>query len=1149
MSAPVVFFSGPAGIGKSHQLHLYSTAQDCAGRCQFFALDPGADALSFRLNQLLEDTDPACLAIDDLQRLSSASARALLEWIDKLAELISSGEALPTFRLLLAARPRDSVGQDSATITDWISRLSLLPFVEHHALKPLDLAGTYRMLEELIEHGGAEADPGELNKLAAEIQARSGGHPFVSRLLYEELSRGTSDPTAQKPAELVEELLLEDLRENQSLAEIGTILAMSPHPVSRSILSDVLSAGETELESLIAPWILKGFLVSKANSVSFAHDLFRERYPSTLARDDWRQLLTAFSRALDESQHSLRTSLLLQLVQDGAVEAAELITSFNLWRDTSPGDPELEEFCFQMSEKGRSDTCRTAALSHLHNRQAWQRHRERWMRLLDEINLKSLDPVLRAHSVFTLVPTLDHTGRINQIGQWLKRLEQECEPHLIATAKIDFAMNRLLKNDQKTIRGFVDGEALRAAFAPDDPLRENRLAQIGLLELFLSHDIVGDPAAWLAVLEEFYKQQGATLDPWNHDRLVTIIVDAAGRARDGLALERWQEPAIQSAREVAKVEPEIFGRARVARRKMHFGRSGDCIDDLLAAANWNLSQGNLRMALPDLDAAATSHFKHGRVSQACEILREVEALVLHAPLEFLTAAFRINATAPFLADGDWQSAERWLAGLEPVLEKLPQIRPSHEYAEIQVLDRKAMGGRLPAKSLQRLEELAESQLKISPPEGQRAAELKAVLWVNQLRAGKSGPTADDVYHMISNLEEHNINPRAQAVAQLAECASLAEKSSGQSKAWRAIAQNLVQRMQCDTGPDEIIYRLQLARLAKLDGNRVLHRAWLFEAMLASWLRKSRGWQNELKRLFPKVRLDGLASDTSRDRMSHRARQEWMSLLASQCHPGPRLRAFGIDLSHENPRELLSRQLERVRCELPRWRQQAASEQLNKLEQTVIRLEQSASELPDPSTWKRESIGLQVKLIGTLRLIAAGKELSTSRLGNGIFRELFAFLVVERWRHPGRAWAPLDLIEKVWRVKGRDREDLLNSFYVYVSHLRALLKSTGFPGCLEHDSEGYRIHVDCPVELDLQEFDSGMAAFRQKGRIPDEEALLAFLSAFAHSIDPSLSSGWLDELRAWHEQRWFELHHRLSGQCKSSSVKNVLAKLEESFYPD
>jgi DNA-binding SARP family transcriptional activator len=191
----------------------------------------------------------------------------------------------------------------------------------------------------------------------------------------------------------------------------------------------------------------------------------------------------------------------------------------------------------------------------------------------------------------------------------------------------------------------------------------------------------------------------------------------------------------------------------------------------------------------------------------------------------------------------------------------------------------------------------------------------------------------------------------------------------------------------------------------------------------------------------------------------------------------------------------------------------------------------------------------VAMIGEIALFGGNEELSTIRLGNGIFRELFAFFVVERWRHPGRAWPARELIKRIWRVRARHHDELLNSFYVYISHMRALLKSSGFPGCLEHVREGYRIHRDCPIELDLQQFEAGLNEFKAKPGAFSVDDGIALLERYKHPIDSALTGKWLDELRAWHEQRWFALHERMFSKQIDQSQEKRLAILADRFYTD
>ncbi len=192
------------------------------------------------------------------------------------------------------------------------------------------------------------------------------------------------------------------------------------------------------------------------------------------------------------------------------------------------------------------------------------------------------------------------------------------------------------------------------------------------------------------------------------------------------------------------------------------------------------------------------------------------------------------------------------------------------------------------------------------------------------------------------------------------------------------------------------------------------------------------------------------------------------------------------------------------------------------------------------------------LSGTLRLWLCGKELPAERLGGGLFRELLVFLVVERWRHPGRPWSPRDLVRRLWGRAG-DTTRQLNSLYVYISQLKSLLRQTGFPDCLERSDGGYCLHRDCPVTLDLQAFQvaleqEGVGQVDPKDK-KTRDRLVRVARACPQVLDPSLHGHWLDELRAWHEQRWFTLVDRLLESGNKASERKKLQTLRQDFYPD
>jgi len=934
-------------------------------------------------------------------------------------------------------------------------------------------------------------------------------------------------------------------------------LHLAGGPLPTHVLLKVAHHQHDPVARALSAWVDAGLLHHSLakDTVDWAHDLLREEPLNWLDQADQAELATAMASLLPEDQLRVRAHLLLRAlsvttVDQGAGAVEELRLLLMRWTEVDADGDALEDFCFRlMEQEGLPWSLQEPALQCLCRREARQHHRARWLRLLRKVDWTRLGATERRHLTDSVAATLDHNNAMGETEAWLSRLDALLEPELRATLRLDLAMNRLLKNDRRGAAPLVNGALIRQATR--DPAR---LAQLELLELFLATDVVAEPSLWLSRLESFHEAQGARLDIWSRDRLILQIVDAASRARDGEAMDRWQERAIESVKDVARHDPPALGRARVARRLMFFGRSHGSIPDLLAAADWYLARGNLRMALPDLDAAATTHYRHGEVAEALDLLKGVEGLLLGARLEFTTAAFRINAYAPFLAGGDWPSAQRWLEGLNEVVAAHAPLQPFYAYSRLQVMERRGRSKALGAEEDRLFSHLAAEQLALGALGGQRQAELQALAWVQDARRGRAAPDVGNFRAVLSALEGHNIQPRPDSLSQLAEAALLFSRQLGGE--WLNLALEVESRLnQCDVQPCHVLRPAQMARLAHMQGDRVRMRDLVLRAAVEAWEARLPQWLVELAAYFPKVRLEGLVADQSRDRMSPDSRLAWMELLEHQAQPGPRFRAFGIDLSAKDPRVLLESQVERIGRELPRWRRESdpsAQNTLDRLEQRALSLQARLPELPDHRGGIDEPVGLVMHLSGTLRVWLRGEELPSDRLGGGRFRELFVFLVLERWRHPGRPWSSRDLVRHIWGRSG-DATRQMNSLYVYISQLKGLLRQTGFPDCLERSEGGYCLHRDCPVELDVQHFEQTMERHTGALQSPLDKSGRANLTAAARScarvLDPTLHGHWVDELRAWHEQRWFTLVDRLLATTNKAMDRKALVGLRRDFYPD
>jgi hypothetical protein len=1204
----VQLLSSEAGLGKSHA--LMNLAREAAHRytCLWVESSVSEAQVIRHLQALHKAKRPQCLLLDDLHLLEPKALKRLLFWLSE-QRAIASDKSGGKLKLILTMR---SVHLGEAQFQ------SLLHLVSSHTrLKTLTIRDLFLMLKSFVLEQKLRLSPERLSKLSRQLHERSKGKPFHAKRLL---------TLAHQQGHLRSEQAEEPFAKLAPLLEVEMETAFAQHPWAKQLMGALHLAGQelslqllsllpdapppSKVPLLIQSWVRANLIELKTinGTIDFAHAFLRAEPLSWLSPKEQLSLLEHLLSSLQQadlgatprailgarlsfkelelrdevhSNERIRTfvesllhwieSLATRQALEDERQSAQVTSEATSLQSQAPSESfqqastELAEFCFSLLEAPCTPaSIQEVALGYLTREKANEKNRQRWLKILQSLPWSLQDDVSLRYLVSTLVPTLDHVGELGSFRKWVERLEPILQPEMLAELKLDFALNRLMRSDRKSIQAVLGTESLRPLLSTP-----NRLAQLDLIESFLSIDLASEAPKWLTLLEEFHKQSSSHLDPWNLDRLLLQIIDAASRARKGEALERWQKTAIQSAKAIAKHDPPAIGKARVARRLLYFGQAGDAIEDLIAAAEWQMQQGNLRMALPDLDAAATTYFKQGELEKAQQIYLDLSPLVLAQPLDRLVVGFRINACAPLLAAGHWATASAWLDGLESFIEQAPAYAPFYAYSRLQILDREAQESPLSSESLNTLEELAAQQMAISPKEGQRFAEIQALLWVNRFRSIQAGtkrhgskdlPKPQAVQSVLSQLEKQNFAMRPEALSQLAELA-LGMSLGVNEKTWNPLAKLLRDRLSGFLEKLPVLVCYQLARLAHMQGDRLRVRDWALRALLQAFNSKLSAWERVLESTFPKVRLQGLVADKSRDRMSPVTRVSWLNTLEMQIGPGPRLRCMGIDLSEQEPCKTLCLQLDLITRSLPWWlrseRKAAASadvfEEYKILEQTVTQKRRSLPDLPHCLPQEKPLVAFRVSLVAGLRVYFAGQELWSKEMGRGLLKELFVFLVIEHWRHPSRAWSALDLVKELWDDEFNP-EQHLNSLYVYLSQLRRILKRSGFPDCLEHTSLGYRLHRDCPIQLDLARFERAVKLARELRYLSDAKALidlsLEVARDFGRPLLPVLSGAWLDDIRSWHELKFFDLIElTLKEANPMEAVHKQLQLALDSFYPD
>lgn len=286
------------------------------------------------------------VVIDDLHWADVAS-------LDVLAYLITGFRGQ---RLTVLGTCRDENRTEGHPLHSWLADMRRMPGFEEIHLDRLDLDATAIQLEQLL---GQVPDI----ELAAQVQSTSGGNPYLTELLAQQLSGGESVLPATVPQALRDALLAAWHKLSAPTRQLVRVLAVGGRPTTLPILAavasehgidtDVLSAclGEAQVggvlraESTDKPWFRHPLL---------AEVLYAELAPLEAARIHATYLevlepLAGPAEAADlavHSQHAGRvddTYRWSKLAADHATDlrapaeqAIQLIRMCDLWEQVSP---------------------------------------------------------------------------------------------------------------------------------------------------------------------------------------------------------------------------------------------------------------------------------------------------------------------------------------------------------------------------------------------------------------------------------------------------------------------------------------------------------------------------------------------------------------------------------------------------------------------------------------------------------------------------------------------------------------------------------------------------------------------------------------------------------------------------------------------
>ncbi len=693
-----------------------------------------------------------------------------------------------------------------------------------------------------------------------------------------------------------------------------------------------------------------------------------------------------------------------------------------------------------------------------------------------------------------LLPALLAADELGQFDVWWKHLEGFLDDATKRRLFYDYALERILRVDPVPVAAMLERIGGRNWLLDGN----DSISQTVLAFLELDHPLDRRKLLKLLItampsLAELPAGQRAALLRAALRVMQLEVQDAGQSTLKSLLPKSFAEDAVLDACLAMLAHP-----------------SPESIRGLAEELNTALSEGRITAYLVELVFLLQACVGSTHACPTGALLREMLVVLEARPLDQLSAWFRVEVALLLFATGEWEQGAHWL--------DLPGL----QHKALQAIEKELLIARfllLEARSTESLN-LHEEQQKLLLQhrwihgQNDHCPCLRLLEALGQFRSGAGLPDVNEMREILDGIQRLPVCRRAPFLSFLHELALAGDGS------WDELKQATRQILAQDPLSGPMILVCHKAREARRMEDRIGVRHLLLDAVLIALERGYPGWIRQLHRQFPRVRLEGLISGRSRDGLTVEKRARLAAALKRLDPQGIPVRQFGLDLRGQGRARLL--------------------QQLNGGDTSEARATTRAVSGHD----------LELSLVGRLKIVAGGEAITGKHLGRGKLRELICFLLVERWRHPGRSWQAEDLVARIWH-ETRDPGKVLNSFYVYMSNAKRFFSEIGLPDAIERKNGGYLISHNLSLTVDLDALD----AFSRLNLADESQAemglqrrnALEWVLKHAQSLDPTLRGKWLDELRAWHEAHYMKLVRHLRDSLEEHGDLASLQRIEASFF--
>ncbi|GAA2015661.1 hypothetical protein GCM10009739_31330 [Microbacterium ulmi] len=272
---------------------------------------------------------PVVVLVDDLQWADQAT-------LDVLTFLIA-GPAARRLAILATIRS-DEVGDDHV-LQRWLADIRRLPRVTEIGLGPLDHDATAAQISSLLGQVVHTA-------LVDDVFARSGGNPYLSRLIVQGLAPTARRIDAELPRDLRTAVLGTWSRLASAAREATTALAVAGVPLAPAELAFALPVGESRVRGALQAAAGVGLVETRTDGTYwFVHPLSAEVLEGSLPAERRRSLHAAFAMFLETrgARGDLRTATAVAdhwnrggipiAAYRSALRAADIAESSGAWLD------------------------------------------------------------------------------------------------------------------------------------------------------------------------------------------------------------------------------------------------------------------------------------------------------------------------------------------------------------------------------------------------------------------------------------------------------------------------------------------------------------------------------------------------------------------------------------------------------------------------------------------------------------------------------------------------------------------------------------------------------------------------------------------------------------------------------------------------